>query len=188
MTLICGKSLTAFSVRFIFSSMQIADAMASEILIRPVDRRVTQNVATQYACSKQYHLKQFSLKRVQNFTQAPSELEYSKPIASVFFFVLMKKKLNSFAALQPFKKFACFALKMHRKNFEDMIYWIGIITLCFYQRNWTPKKVQVLTESLLLRIPPKQTNIVLTALPLILIDRLLKFKLKRSKRNPLYPN
>ena len=71
--------------------MQIADAMASENLFQPDDPRIAHVLATQFDCSKQYHLKELSLTRVQKGTQAPSEFEYTKTIASVLFRAKAKK-------------------------------------------------------------------------------------------------
>ena len=71
------------SVKFNFSSLQIADAITCENLIQPDDPRINQILATHYGCSKQYNLIQFSSIRVQNSTRAPSEIEYTTTFASV---------------------------------------------------------------------------------------------------------
>ena len=71
MILFSVNSKILFSVIFIFSMLQIADAITSENLIQPDDSLITERLATHYDCSKQYNLKQFSFTRVQKCTQTP---------------------------------------------------------------------------------------------------------------------
>ena len=76
------KSTILSSIIIKFSLLQIADAITSGTLIQPENPRFTQLLFTQYDFSKQYKLVQSSLIRVQNCTQACSEIEVAKIFAS----------------------------------------------------------------------------------------------------------
>ena len=76
--------MVLFSVRYFFSSLQIANAISSEKLIRTDDSWLTQLLATHNDCSEQYNMKQISLTPAQKCTQAPPEIEYTRSFASVF--------------------------------------------------------------------------------------------------------
>ena len=59
-----AKSMLFFYVVFNFSTPQIADPITSEKLTQPEGHRITQVLAPQYDCSKQYNPRQFTLTRV----------------------------------------------------------------------------------------------------------------------------
>ena len=51
--------MISFSVKFVFSILQTATLITSELLIQPDDPRITQLLATQYDSSKQYSRRHF---------------------------------------------------------------------------------------------------------------------------------
>ena len=53
-------------------------SITSDNFVSPDDPRITKLLASHYDCSKQYNLRQFSLTRVQECNQAPSEIEHSR--------------------------------------------------------------------------------------------------------------
>ena len=55
----------------------------------------------------------------------------------LYLFVPIRKHLKPFGALQPFKRLVCFVVKVVMTKITDMVVWVGILTLCLYQKNWT---------------------------------------------------
>ena len=58
--------------------------MTHENLIHPDDPRIIQLLATQYDCCEQFNLGKFGTTWTQKCTQAPSEIEDFRALASVF--------------------------------------------------------------------------------------------------------
>ena len=125
-----------FSVIFKFSMLQIADAVTSEMSIQPVDPWITQLLATQFVCSILYILRQFGLTWCRRVLILPTKLSEVELLV-LYFFLLKRKELKSFPALQPFRRLMCFVPKVHMVKIIDRIVWIGELILCLYQKNWT---------------------------------------------------
>ena len=53
-------------------------------IVADTDPNISQLLVSHYDCSKQHNLRQFSLTRVEQCSQAPSSLEYTRVIASVY--------------------------------------------------------------------------------------------------------
>ena len=68
------KRVISLRIKLISSLVQTLSTIAFEIFYHP-DDQITQILATQNDCSKQYNLRHYSLKRVQKCTQAPFEIE-----------------------------------------------------------------------------------------------------------------
>ena len=83
--------------------MNLAEAFLSKNLIQFDDHRVTQLLAIHFDCSEQHNMKQFSLTRLQNCTQSPIEIEYTRTLL-LFLLELQRKEIKTFAVLQHFKR------------------------------------------------------------------------------------
>ena len=64
--------------------LNLIETIDPDNYVPPDDPRITKLLASHYDCSKQYNLRQFSLTRVQECTQAPSEIEHTRVLASVY--------------------------------------------------------------------------------------------------------
>ena len=84
MILFSEEAMILFSVILNFSLLEVASAISTENSIQSDDHRITQLPAPQYDCSKQYNLRQFTLIRIQNCTQSPSDFDYTRAFVSVF--------------------------------------------------------------------------------------------------------
>ena len=128
------KTFLCFSVSSIFSLLQTALTMISQNLKQFDDPRFTQLLATQNDCSKQYILRIFFLAQVQKCTQAPAGIVYTTNFL-LCLFVLKRKSLKVFAALQPFKKLVSFVLVVNISSNIDKIVWISMLTQRHYPKN-----------------------------------------------------
>ena len=112
------------SVILIFSSLQTADGTTHEKLIQNVDPMISQLLASQYDCSKQYSLKKVSLSQVQERYQAHSEIDFSGPFGSVFTRV-KTKRYGAFRCTAKIQKnrVSC-AQGLHNKDYRhDHMQW-----------------------------------------------------------------
>ena len=98
------KSTILSSLIIELSLLQIAAAITSGSLIQPEDPRFSQFFFTQFDCSKQYKLIQFSWIRVQNSNQASSEIE---DIITFDFLSIRVKAKKSFSKLCNYSKHSC---------------------------------------------------------------------------------
>ena len=94
-------------------------------------------------------------REVPNFPQKLNILEH----LLLYFFVLKRKEMKLFAALQLFKWFECFLLKVDITKIINMTVSIDILNLCIYRKNWTLINVRMFSEIWMVRIPLTQTNI-----------------------------
>ena len=115
--------MSLFSAISNFSQSQIGDAINCIKTVQLDDPTITQFLATQYGCANQNNLGQFSLTRLQNRTEAPTVIDYSRLFASVFIRA-KRKRIKHFRFSATFQKTCVFCAqgahdKFHRHNRRD---------------------------------------------------------------------
>ena len=129
-------------------------------------------------------MRQFSLTPVRKCTQTPSEIEYTRTIASVV--IRAKAKTNkAFRCSATFKRIESFVLQEHIINGIYKTVWFGISSLCHQQNNWILMDVKNIIQHLngtdSAELNQYSYNGFFTH-----FDRLtFKFKLKKNNRHSL---
>ena len=117
------------SVILFFSLLQIATTITPGSLFQLDDPRIT---------------------GYRNVSKLPLKLNILEHLL-LHLFGLKEKQSKLFAALQQFKRFVCFVLKVQMTTFIDMIVWIGILIVRLYQKNYNPMIPDNMSKILMLR-------------------------------------
>ena len=65
----------------------------------------------------------------------------------LFLFVRQRQVKTIYTALQLFKGFDSFVPKVDVTVFRDTLIWIGILSQCLYQKDWTQVNVKKLSQN-----------------------------------------
>ena len=105
------------------TSVPKADTTNPENHISPQDPNILNLMVSHYDCAKQKNLRQFSLLNVEPCKQAPSDIQHTKPQATVF--VRAKAKRIKAFKCEAFKKQKKFGVPKNFHPVDDMIVYNG---------------------------------------------------------------
>ena len=113
--------VTLIMIPYLLNSIYSIDP---DNFVSPDDPRITKLLASHYDCSKQYNLRQFSLFRVQECTQATSEKENARVFSSVYIKVKVKR-IKAFRCVTDLQKIVVpYCAQGGQKNFRhDRMDW-----------------------------------------------------------------
>ena len=107
-------NITLIMILYLLKSIH---SITSDNFVSPDDLRITKLLASHYDCSKQYNLRQFSLTRVQECNQAPSEIEHSRVLVSVYI-KAKAKRIKAFRCVARVQKSRAYCAQGGRKYFH----------------------------------------------------------------------